>query len=201
MKKIIPFLTAFCLIAGAGHAAEYSVMNQASAVTFKLMRGLVWMHGRVFTYDVTFEYTPEDPKSWRVEAEIPLRGIQVVEQGLKDQVLEDGALFKTIEYPTIYFDSSEVVSADKDGAVVRGMLSINGIEKETDVRIHINGQNSFKDDQGPRKVIGIHATATINRQDFDIRWPFERKGRKLRGGSKFGNEIELEFDMIGMEIR
>lgn len=201
MKKIIPLLLAFCLVSNAGHAVEFSTMGQASAIVFKLMRGLVWMHGRVFNFDITFEYSPDDPMSWRVEAEIPVQGIQVIEQRISEQLQEDGVLFKHVEYPIIYFDSTEVVSGDSENAVIRGMLSINGIEKETDLKVHINGVNTFSTEEGQRTAIGIHAQAVIKRSDFDILWPRERKKQKLMGGSKFSDEVHLEFDLIGMEIQ
>lgn len=200
MKKLTVLLLMFCLMTSLSHATEYAVLKESSAIMFKVKRGLVHMRGRVFNYDVTFEYNSEDPYSWRIEAEMPVEGIQLVDRRLDQAVKQDGNLFKVIEYPVIYFDSREVVSADAQKAVVKGMLSVNGIEKEATLNITINGENSFEQAGQARKVIGVFAETTISRADFDILWPAERK-KKATDTFFLADEIQFEFEMLGVDIR
>jgi len=90
----------------------------------------------------------------------------------RDNHLRSPDFFDVASHPEIVFKSKRIEKSG-DAYVAVGDLTIRGVTKE--VALPFNAAGPIR--MGPRSVIGVEATTTVNRHDFGVSW-----SRSLDGG-------------------
>jgi polyisoprenoid-binding protein YceI len=95
-------------------------------------------------------------------------------------------VFDAASFPTIVFKSTKIApGAGPNRFEVTGDLTIRGVTRPVVVAVELMGFGETP--MGFRG--GFHATTTINRQDFGVKW-----NRTLdTGGTILGNEVTIDF--------
>ena len=84
--------------------------------------------------------------------------------------------------------SSTGLSADGDGFVVSGELSLRGVTKPVDLQLEVNGFT--KDPYGGTRA-GFSATTSFNRKDFGITIDLPMDG----GGAVIGDKVQVSLEI------
>jgi polyisoprenoid-binding protein YceI len=127
-----------------------------------------------------------------VEATIDASSIDTRE-ARRDEHLRSPDFLDVARYPTITFKSKKIESAGDRRWKVTGDLTLHGVTRE--VVLDVEGPTAeVKDMQGKLRA-GAHATAEIDRRDFDIVWnkPLEA------GGLTVGNAVAISIDVEGIK--
>lgn len=106
----------------------------------------------------------------------------------RDEHLRSADFFDSSKYPEMKFVSTRVMKA-KGGLKVEGNLTLHGVTKP--VTLEVEGPTASV--VGPYKMTrrGATARATINRQDFGLKW-----SKSLEtGGLVVGNDIKIELEI------
>ena len=90
----------------------------------------------------------------------------------RDQHLRGAEFFDVEKYPQITFESTRI-EPNTDGLRVVGDLTIKGITRE--VQLDATVQGTVDDPWGNQRV-GVEATGTLNRRDFDLNWDVRTPG-------------------------
>ena len=129
-----------------------------------------------------------DPGLVKIEATIDAATIDTREPK-RDGHLKSADFLDVEHYPTITFKSKKVEPAEPGKWKLTGELTIRGVTRE--VTLDVDGlSEEIKDPYGNVRV-GAHATTTINRKDFDLKW------NKLleTGGLVVGDTVAITIDV------
>jgi polyisoprenoid-binding protein YceI len=130
----------------------------------------------------------KDPGRVKIEATIDASSIDT-RAPKRDKHLKSADFFDVEHYPTIVFKSKKVEPAAPGKWKLTGDLTIRGVTKE--VALDIEGPSEeIKDPHGNIRI-GAHATTTINRKDFGLRWNMMLEG----GGLLVGDNVAITIDV------
>lgn len=130
----------------------------------------------------------KDPGRIQIEATIDASSIDT-RAPKRDKHLKSADFFDVEHYPTIVFKSKKVEPAASGKWKLTGDLTIRGVTKE--VALDIEGPSEeIKDPHGNIRI-GAHATTTINRKDFGLKWNMMLEG----GGVLVGDNIAVAIDV------
>ena len=106
----------------------------------------------------------------------------------RDKDLKSENFFDVAKYPTMTFKSKKIEQAGAGKLKVTGDLTMHGVTKE--VTLDVEGPTSpIKDPWGNTRV-ALNATATINRQDFGVKWNKTLDG----GGVVVSDNVNITID-------
>jgi len=129
-----------------------------------------------------------DPGRVKIEATIDASTIDTRETK-RDKHLKSADFLDVEHYPTITFKSKKVEPAASGKWKLSGDLTIRGVTKE--VILDVEGPSEEVKDPKGNIRIGAHATATINRKDFGLKW-----NRLLEaGGVLVGDDVAITIDV------
>jgi polyisoprenoid-binding protein YceI len=135
----------------------------------------------------TLELDDKDITKSTVEVTIDVASVNTHEPK-RDGHLKSPDFFDVAKHPTATFKSTKVQKAGKNKLKVTGALSLHGITKQ--VVLDVEGPSQTYQTPFGTTVRGIHATAKLNRKDFDITW-----NKALdNGGLLVGNEVSLDLN-------
>jgi polyisoprenoid-binding protein YceI len=135
----------------------------------------------------TLELDDKDITKSKVEVTIDLASVNTNEPK-RDGHLKSPDFFDVAKFPVATFKSTKVQKAGKNKLKVTGDLSLHGITKP--VVLDVEGPSATYQTPFGTTVRGIHATAKINRKDFEITW-----NKALdNGGVLVGNEVSLDLN-------
>ncbi|HUG54982.1 MAG TPA: YceI family protein [Vicinamibacteria bacterium] len=142
----------------------------------------------------TLDFDPDSPTTSRVEAVIDARGLWSGEPD-RDTHLKSPDFLDVGRFPEITFRGSDVRLIGPVDALVGGQLTIRGVSRPTELRVHYLGQWQtpwWEDgqDKGPRTRAGFVAATEFNRHDFGVSW----NGALDRGGVVVGDEVAVTID-------
>lgn len=192
MKKLplLLMISSLVIFSHPVFAATYNLDPQHTAVSFKIRHLLSNVQGTFNEFEGQFEYEPGKPETWKAEATIQTASIDTRLKE-RDDHLRSADFFDAEKYPTLTFKSTEVTSATATGAVLKGILTMRGVEKPVALELKIHGV--AKDPWGNTRS-GFTATAKINRKDFGIEW-----NKALdAGGVLLGDEVEITIEVEGI---
>ena len=107
----------------------------------------------------------------------------------RDEHLRSADFFDIAKFADMTLKSKSVKNITPEGFDLVGDLTIRGITKEVTFKVKtLPGDR--KDPWGNMKT-GTRATATINRQDFGMKWNTAIDG----GGYIVGDEVTIELDI------
>lgn len=132
-------------------------------------------------------FDPKDFSTVKAEAAIETASINTREPK-RDDHLRSEDFFHAAKYPQITFKSKRVEAIQGRNFKLVGDLTMRGVTRE--ITLDVETTPIVKGMSGEPRI-GAHATATLNRQDYGIKW-----NRALdAGGMVVSNEVRIVLDL------
>jgi len=145
------------------------------------------VRGRFGAVTGTVTVDEANPSDSVVDVTIDVASIDT-RQEMRDNHLRSPDFFDVANYPTMRFVSKRVEGDVRGKFRVVGDLTIRGVTKE--IIVHATNEGSNKDPWGNDRI-GISASGTLNRGDFNLTW-----NQALEtGGVMVGDEVKLSIDV------
>ncbi len=191
MKFTALTLFAAALILTSQSAAGQSTWNidpAHSAAQFEVRHLMISnVRGEFGKMTGTVLFDGKDYSTIKAEAVIEVASINTREQK-RDADLRSSNFFDAATYPTIRFKSKRVENIRGGNFNLVGDLTMRGVTKE--ISLNVTATLVVKG-MGGESRIGAHATATVNRQDYGIKW-----NRSMdAGGVVVGDEVQIILDL------
>ncbi len=152
-------------------AGTWTVDPVHSSVEFQVRNmGIVWVKGLFTDFQGTVESTGQ-PGGVRASGTVEAASVDTRSEQ-RDQHLRGADFFDVENHPQITFESTRI-EPNADGLRVVGNMTIKGITRE--VQLDATVQGTVDDPWGNRRV-GLEATGTLNRRDFDLNWDVRTPG-------------------------
>lgn len=134
-------------------------------------------------------FDPLDRSSFSLEVTIDATGLYT---GIakRDEHLSSPDFFDMATYPAISFKST-TFKASGDGGRLAGDLTIHGVTQPITLDVKFSGPVVIPEDFGGETILGITATASINREDFGMGWNVPMGD----GGVVVGKDIWIDLDI------
>jgi polyisoprenoid-binding protein YceI len=169
-------------------ATAFDVDPVHSSVTFKVRHLVSKVQGRFTEFSGTVDFDAENPANSKAQAVIKTASITTNNER-RDNHLKSPDFFDAEAYPEITFKSTKVEAAG-DGFMVTGDFTMHGVTKPITLDVEFLGIGDHPMGKGAQ-VAGFTATATINRQDWGVKW------NKVfdNGGTLLSDEVELLIEV------
>ena len=141
------------------------------------------VRGRFATFEGEI-VTGENPLDSTVNATVDLRSIDTNNEQ-RDDHIRSSDFFDVETHPAMTFHSTGV-SADGDGFIVEGDLSLHGVTRRVPLHLELNGFG--KDPYGGTRA-GFSARGEINRNDFGVSF-----NAPVPGGVMISERIQIEIE-------
>ena len=160
-------LAAMLPLAARAQSARYTLDPVHTRVMFTISHaGYSQAIGTVSGSTGTLVFDPDDWRSTRLEASVPLVRLELGDDKWNRAALASG-LLDAGKYPVATFVSTDVAPIDAQHASLYGVLTLRGVKKLVKLDVTLNQIKRFP--LPPfRRVAGFSATATLNRRDFGI---------------------------------
>jgi polyisoprenoid-binding protein YceI len=176
--------------ASAGETERYRLDPVHTRVMFAIDHaGFSKAIGTVSGSTGTLEFDPEDWRSARLQASVPMTRIDLGDAAWNRATLA-GNLLDAEDHPTATFVSTRVEPLAPDRATVHGTLTLRGVSREVALEVKLN---ALKRHPLPpfRRTVGFSATGMLSRKDFGIdAWP-----------SMIGDSVELRIEAEAVRDR
>ena len=161
-----------------------------SNVGFKVRHlGISNVNGSFGEYAATVMLDPEDISTLKAEATFQVGSIDTGNER-RDGHLKSDDFFNAEEYPTMKFTSTNV-KPGKDGMFeLHGNLTIRDVTKEVILEGEFLGTGMGREGM----KVGIEASTTINRFDYNLKWDQLTEAGGLVVGDEVRIILELELD-------
>ena len=191
MKRM---LLAMALLIGApaiAHASTYEIDPVHSAVGFSVKHMMVaTVHGRFDKFTGTVDIDDANPANDKINVDIDAASI-TTENDKRDGHLKSPDFFDVAKFPKITFVSKSAKAAGPGAVDVTGDLTIHGVTKP--VTLHVTDISApFPSPMDKKNHRGASATATINRQDFGVKWNAPVGGKA--GDVAVSDEVKIQID-------
>ena len=135
------------------------------------------------------QFDPADRSSLTLEVTIDATGLYTgIAQ--RDAHLSSPDFFDLAIYPAISFKSTGF-KASADGGRLAGDLTIHGITQQITLDVKFSEPVVCPEDFGGEAILGITATASINREEFGMAWNMPMDD----GGVVVGKDIWIDLDI------
>jgi polyisoprenoid-binding protein YceI len=163
MRKFLGLALVVLAVGGAALAAdEFKIDPNHSSVNFAVAHmGVSTVVGRFNAFEGKIVYDDKDISKSSVNVTIKTASINT-DVAARDNDLRSANYFDVEKFPEITFQSKSVEKSGS-GLVAHGTLTIHGVAKDVDLPFDMKGP---VDARG--KVMGAHASLTVNRQDFGV---------------------------------
>lgn len=193
MKKILPLALAIgAFSAISANAAEWTVDKVHSKIGFAVKHLTIsTVRGEFKSYDATIHFDPQQPEKLSFEATIDVNSISTLNER-RDGHLKSPDFFDAENFPTMTFKSKKVQKIADGQFKITGDLTIRGTTRE--VVLDVEGFGQVVEMVGVKKTAAV-ATATINRQDYGLKWnqAIETGGLIVDDTVKIVIEVELDM--------
>ncbi|MGZ4900493.1 MAG: YceI family protein [Candidatus Angelobacter sp.] len=182
MRKILGLLLAIVAVYGSALAAdEYKIDPNHSSVNFAVTHMMVsTVNGRFNTFEGKILFDDKDVSKSSVSVAIKTTSVNT-DNTSRDNDLRSSGFFDAEKFPEITFQSKSVEKKG-NGYVAHGTLAIKGVSKEVDLPFELKGPV----DAGKMgKVMGAHASLTVNRQDYGV----------AKAPGMVGNEVKIDLNV------
>jgi polyisoprenoid-binding protein YceI len=152
-------------------AGTWNVDPVHSSVEFQVRNmGRVWVKGLFTEFSGTVESTGE-PGGVRASGTVEVASLDTRSEQ-RDQHLRGAEFFDVENHPEITFESARIEATD-GGLRVAGNLTIKGVTRGVEFDATVQGT---VDDPWGNQRVGVEATGTLNRRDFDLNWDVRTPG-------------------------
>ena len=175
-------------LTATANAGTWELDPAHSGIEFSVRHMMVsTVKGRFEKIKGTVELDDKDVTKSTVDVTIDLTSVNTNEPK-RDVHLKSPDFFDIAKFPAATFKSTKVQKAGKNKLKVTGDLSLHGVSKP--VVLEVEGPTEPYKTPFGTTVRGVHATAKIDRKDFEIGW-----NKVLdNGGVLVGNEVSLDLN-------
>lgn len=186
MKALVTVLS--LAIASPAFAAAWNVDAAHSSAEFSVRHMMVTNTTGEFTgIKGTFDINDSNLSASKIDVTIDTTTIDT-RDAKRDGHLKSKDFFDVAKHPTMRFVSKKITKAG-EGYKVVGDLTIRGKTKSVSLDAELTGV--VKHPFTGASVRGIHATTTIDRQNWGLTWNKSMD----KGGLLVGNEVELTINV------
>jgi len=176
------------LLAASAFAGTWSLDPAHSKVGFRVSHMMVSsVEGEFPDVSAKLDLEPGKVADLSVQVEVEMKTVDTNEPK-RDAHLRSAEFLDVEKFPTMRFVSKKVKPNKDGGFDVFGELTLHGVTKA--VTLEAKGLQQAVTDPWGNKRVGVHATATIDRQEFGVAFSQTLDG----GGVLVGDEIELRID-------
>ncbi|MGN6418392.1 MAG: YceI family protein [Pseudobacter sp.] len=168
--------------------ATWTIDTNHSEVTFKVKHLVIsTVTGKFKTFEGTIESDKEDFSDASIKFSVDINSIDTNNEG-RDGHLKSADFFDAEKFPTMSFESTELINQGGGEYDVKGNLTIKGVTKPVVLDVEYGGIQ--KDFYG-NTVAGFEVSGKINRQDFGLTWSAVTE----TGGIVVSDEVKLHINV------
>ena len=186
-RRIVTAAFSALLLSGAAALAQpttWTIDTNHAQTDFKIRHmGVSEVRGSISGVTGTIIWDEKNPSKSSVEATIDTNTVSTNNAG-RDKDLKSDHYFNVEKYPTMTFKSTSVNRVNGKLQVV-GDLTLAGVTKS--VTLDVDGPTAPQKGMGGKMVIGLSATGSIKRTDFN----FAPKMPSLA----LGDEVQITIDV------
>ena len=167
----------------------YQIDPAHSAAQFKVRHMMIAnVKGEFTKVSGTVTYDPSDPSAAQIQAMVDASSISTRDEQ-RDGHLKSADFFDVAKFPSITFQSKEVVPVGSDSFEAVGDLTIRGVTQPVALTVE-EVTPEAKDPWGNMRR-GATAKTKIRRKDFGLNWNVTLEA----GGFLVGDDIEITVDV------
>lgn len=165
MKNLITLFTIILLSISSYAQTEWKIDPYHSSINFDISHsGISIVSGNFLEFDGNLTTDGEALKGAKVNFIVEVKSINTNVED-RDNHLRSADFFDVDKFPKMTFTSTKLTATDGTNKyLLQGKLTIKGVTK--DVTFDVNYGGKAKNDKGEK--LGVEATTTINRLDFNI---------------------------------
>lgn len=165
MKRALIFFTVTILAIGSFAQDKWTIDPAHSSLNFNISHsGISMVNGKFTDYTGDLTIKGEDFESANIDFTIQVASLNTNVE-MRDNHLRSADFFEVETYPTMTFKSTKVLATGKpDYYLLHGKLKIKDVTKDVIFDVKYGGK--VASDEGEK--IGVKATTTINRFDYNI---------------------------------
>jgi polyisoprenoid-binding protein YceI len=164
----------------------WNVDASHSRVGFRVKHfGISTVHGKFGEFEGRLVIA--DDGTAAAEGTVKAASVDTADEG-RDTHLRSADFFDVEQYPDITFQSTSVTAKDEDTYEIVGDLTMHGVTKPITLTAELGGQDV---DPWGNERIGLEATGTINRSDWDMKFNMAMGS----GNAVVSDKIKLELDV------
>ena len=186
---LLAALMILAVAAGASaQTATWEIDASHSTIGFGVKHLMVsTVRGQFNSFTASMQTTGDDPATAKLTVSIDAASIDT-RVAKRDEHLKSADFFEVAKFPTITFVSKKVEKT-ASGLKITGDLTMRDVTKEVVLEVSdITGP--ITDPYGNSRV-GAHATTTVNRKDFGLKY----NAAMETGGLVVANEVTLVLDV------
>ncbi|MFD8818726.1 YceI family protein [Streptomyces sp. NPDC059627] len=176
----------------AALTGDYTIDPAHTTLGFVARHAMVTnVKGSFQEFEGTLHLDGEDPSKSTASLDIKMDSITTGSAD-RDGHLKSADFFKTDEFPTMTFRSTEAEALGGEDYRITGDLTILGVTKPVTIDLEFNG--AAKDPFGNERV-GFEGKAEIKRSDWGVSW----NAALETGGVLVSDKIKLNFDISAIK--
>lgn len=163
---------------GSAAAAEWTVVDDSSAVRFSAVQQGTRFNGAFREFEANIDFDPANPAGGSIVGVVQTESVTTRDHD-RDAALTDADWFNTREHPEARFESQSIEKTD-DGFVANGELTLKGKTNPA--------QMQFTFDASSESQAKFTGTMTINRFDYDV-------GQGWNDTSWIGQDVDVTVEL------
>lgn len=165
MRKIVALFVTALITLGSFAQTNWKIDPAHSSLNFDIAHsGISFVNGKFTDYSAEVVTFGEDFDKAKINFTIQVASVNTNVE-MRDNHLRSADFFEVETYPTMTFESTKILATGKpDFYLLHGKLTIKDVTKDVIFDVHYGG--TVESDNGEK--IGIKATTTISRFDFNI---------------------------------
>ncbi|MFF1677153.1 YceI family protein [Streptomyces sp. NPDC058256] len=176
----------------AALTGDYAIDPSHSTIGFVARHAMVTnVKGSFKDFEGTLHLDGSDPSKSTASLDVKMESVETGSAD-RDGHLKSADFFKTDEFPTMTFRSTEAVALGGDDYRITGELSILGITKPLSIDLEFNG--AATDPFGNQRV-GFEGKSEIIRSEWGLTW----NAALETGGVLVSDKIKLVFDISAIK--
>ncbi|HEX7081716.1 MAG TPA: YceI family protein [Gammaproteobacteria bacterium] len=168
---------------GTAAAAEWTVVDDSSAVKFSAVQQGSRFNGEFEEFEATIDFDPSHPEAGSIVGVVQMASVNTRDHD-RDATLGDPEWFNTSEYPEARFESQSIEKTDDGAFVAAGELTIKGKTNPAELR--------FTFDTSDPSAAHFLGTMKIDRFDYNV-------GEGWNDTSFVGQDVDVEVDLSLMK--
>lgn len=172
--------------------SDYVIDNDHTEVGFEVSHLVVSkVKGRFGSFEGTFRFDPQDPKSTTLEATAEVASVNTG-NAKRDDHLRSPDFFHAKAHPRILFKSKKVTGVAKGKRTFKlvGDLTIKGVTKEVAFDVEFRGTAKAYD----KRRAAFSASTTIDRKDFKVSFD-----DVVESGPVVGDKVTIVIEAQGID--
>jgi polyisoprenoid-binding protein YceI len=193
-KRVAIALTLVLLLAALSKAQKWDIDVPHSSVGFTVRHMVVTnVHGRFNDFAGQIDFDGKNVEKGSTVLTVQIASIDTDNEN-RDKHLRSPDFFDAAKFPTMTFKTSKVVKGEGNKFQLVGDLTIKDVTKQVTFDCEFHG--TVVDPQGGTRA-GFSAEATINRQDFNIKWSNVLE----TGGLVVSDDVTIDLEIEAVKAK